>query len=128
LQQQRETLRDLGIQVAIVTFETAPVARSYVAETGVGWPVLIDRDRTLYRGYGMAQGRLRDIWGARTWIAYFKEFARGRLPKYSGADTRQLGGDVLIDPAGIVRFHHVGSGPGDRPSVAAILEARRQQQ
>lgn len=87
----------------------------------------MDVDRALYRGYGMHQGRLRDIWGARTWIAYLKEFARGRLPKYSGADTRQLGGDVLIDPTGIVRFHHVGTGPGDRPSVAAILEARRQQ-
>jgi hypothetical protein len=89
--------------------------------------VLVDRDRVLYRGYGMHQGRLRDIWGGRTWIAYMKEFARGRLPKYSGGDTRQLGGDVLVDPAGIVRFHHVGSGPGDRPSVAAILKARRQQ-
>jgi hypothetical protein len=127
LQQQQETLRDLEIQVAIVTFETTPIARSYMAEMKFSWPVLIDRDRTLYRGYGMDRGRLRDIWGARTWIAYFKEFARGRLPKYSGADTLQLGGDVLIDPTGIVRFHHIGSGPGDRPSVAAILEARRQQ-
>jgi hypothetical protein len=126
LQQQQETLRDLGIQIAIVTFEPAPVARWYAAEMKFSWPVLIDRDRTLYHGYGMDRGRLRDIWGARTWIAYFKEFARGRLPKYSGADTRQLGGNVLIDPAGIVRFHHVGSGPADRPSVAAILEARRQ--
>jgi hypothetical protein len=125
LQQQQETLRNLGIQVAIVTFETTPFVRSYVAETKAPWPVLIDHDRTLYSGYGMHRGRLRDIWGGKTWIAYFKEFARGRLPKYSGGDTRQLGGDVLIDPTGIVRFHHVGSGPGDRPPVAAILEARR---
>ena len=127
MQQQQETLRELGIQVAIVTFEAVSKARSYLAEMKFSWPVLIDGDRTLYRGYGMERGRVRDIWGARTWIAYIKEFARGRLPKYSGADTRQLGGDVLIDPAGIIRFHHVGSGPGDRPSVAAILEARRQQ-
>jgi hypothetical protein len=127
LQQQQETLRDLGIQVAIVTFETPPEVRSYLAEMKFSWPVFVDHDRTLYRGYGMEHGRLRDIWGGRTWIAYIKEFARGRLPKYSGGDTLQLGGDVLIDPTGIVRFHHVGSGPGDRPSVAAILEARRQQ-
>jgi len=127
LQQQQETLRDLGIQVAIVTFETAPKVRSYLAEMKFSWPVFINEDRTQYRGYGMDRGRLRDIWGGRTWIAYMKEFARGRLPKYSGGDTKQLGGDVLIDPAGIVRFHHVGSGPGDRPSVAAVLEARRRQ-
>ena len=103
-----------------------PSVRAYRADTNVSWPVLIDLDRTLYRGYGMHRGRLRDIWGVRTWLAYLHELARGRLPKYSGGDTRQLGGDVLIDPAGIVRFHHVGTGPADRPSVAAILEARRQ--
>jgi hypothetical protein len=115
----------LEIRVAVVTFETTPFVRAYLADTKVTWPVLIDHDRTLYRGYGMHRGRLRDIWGARTWLAYMKEFARGRLPKYSGADTQQLGGDVLIDPGGIVRIHHVGTGPADRPSVTAILEARR---
>lgn len=127
MQQQQRALQDLGIRVAVVTFETTPFVRAYLAETKVTWPVLIDHDRTLYRGYGMHRGRLRDIWGGRTWVAYMKELARGRLPRYSGADTRQLGGDVLIDPAGIVRLHHVGTGPADRPSVAAILEARQRQ-
>jgi len=40
----------------------------------------------------------------------------------------QQGGNVLIDPNGIVRVHHVGRGPADRPSVdrliAAVLSAR----
>jgi len=109
----------------VVTFEAAPVVRAYIAEAKVTWPILIDRDRTLYRGYGMHRGRLSDIWGLRTWLAYAKELARGRLPRYAGGDTRQLGGDVLIDPAGLVRFHHVGRGPADRPSVATVLDVRR---
>jgi hypothetical protein len=28
---------------------------------------------------------------------------------------------VLIDPAGVVRVHHVGSGPADRPSIESLL-------
>ncbi|OFW12825.1 MAG: hypothetical protein A3F70_08395 [Acidobacteria bacterium RIFCSPLOWO2_12_FULL_67_14] len=88
--------------------------------------MLVDHGRVLYRGYGMHEGRLRDIWGVRTWLVYAKEIARGRLPRYSGGDTRQLGGDVLIDPAGIVRLHYVGRGPADRPSITTILETRRQ--
>jgi hypothetical protein len=72
----------------------------------------------------MHRGHLWNIWGLRAWWAYAKALARGRLPRYSGADMRQLGGDVLVDPAGIVRFHDVGSGPADWPPVAAILEAR----
>ncbi len=116
---------DLGTRIVVVTFETVAAVRAYAADTKAAWPILIDRDRALYQGYGMYRGRLRNLWGPRTWWAYAKEFAHGRLPRYPRADTRQLGGDVLVDPAGIVRFHHVGTGPADRPSVAAILETRQ---
>jgi hypothetical protein len=50
---------------------------------------------------------------------------RGKTPEQTRADTSQLGGDVLIDPEGTVRMLHAGSGPADRPSVAAILRARQ---
>ena len=124
LQHEQRALHELAIHVAVVTFETAPSVRAYIKETEIDWPILIDHDRRLYRSYGKLRGRLRDIWGVRTWMAYLKELVGGHLPKYSGGDTRQLGGDVLIDPDGIVRFHHIGRGPADRPSVAAIFAAR----
>ena len=34
----------------------------------------------------------------------------------------QRGGDVLIDPDGIVRMHRVGKGPADRPGVERFLQ------
>lgn len=108
----------------MVTFEAAPLARAYVEETKLQWPVLIDESRDVYRAYGMLAGKIRDVWGPRTWWAYLKELAAGRLPKASRSDTLQLGGDVLIDPSGIVRLHHVGTGPADRPSVATLLRVR----
>lgn len=121
MQQHQRTFEDLGTRVAIVTFEATPFARAYAADTGLRWPILIDERRTLYEHYGMRRGRLSDIWGLPTWWAYAKEFARGRLPRAPGADPRQLGGDVLIDPSGIVRLHHIGRGPADRPAVERIL-------
>ncbi|MBI2835817.1 MAG: AhpC/TSA family protein [Acidobacteria bacterium] len=126
MQQHERAFEDLGTRIAVVTFETTPFVRAYLAETKVTWPILIDHDRTLYRSYGMHRGHLWNIWGPRTWWAYVKELAHGRLPRYSRADTRQLGGDVLVDPEGIVRLHYVGTGPADRPSVAQILQARRE--
>ena len=39
----------------------------------------------------------------------------------AAGDVRQLGGDVLIDPQGVIRLHHVGRGPADRPAVARLL-------
>jgi len=124
LQQHGQTFESLNTKIAVVTFEATPFARHYVAQTGLAWPLLVDEARELYRAYGMLSGRIRDIWGPRTMWAYLKELARGKLPRARRADTLQLGGDVLIDPAGIVRLHHVGSGPGDRPSVSRLLSVR----
>ena len=62
-----------------------------------------------------------DIWGPSTWVAYLKLLARGHKLRKSGGDLEQRGGDVLIDPDGIIRLHHVGSGPGDRPDVKSVL-------
>ena len=63
-----------------------------------------------------------DLWGPRTWLAYLKLLAKGETLMKSEGDVEQRGGDVLIDPAGIIRLHHIGSGPGDRPAIEPVLE------
>ena len=116
----------LDVRIVVVTFERGPQARAYAAATGVGWPILVDETRALYQGYGMLRGKRRHIWGPRAWWAYTKELFRGRLPRAADlhSDMRQLGGDILVDPSGTVRFLYVGSGPADRPSIARLLAAR----
>ena len=126
MQQAEDELVRLGVQPLAVTFEGADAAaRAYVAETGLRWPLLVDAERRLYRAYEMRKARLRHLWGAATLRAYWREARLGQFPRLPRADTAQQGGDVLIDPAGLVRFHHVGRGPADRPPVARLLAARR---
>ncbi len=125
LQQHQAELDELKVSVVVVTFELDPVAESYVRETGLPWPLLIDGDRKLYRAYGMDRGSTWSIFGPASWWAYLKLLFRGRKLKKSTGDVHQLGGDVLIDPTGVVRLHHVGSGPADRPSVQRLLDAIR---
>ena len=109
----------------VVTFENQANAAEYVADTGVRWPILVDEQRELYRAYGLEQAKWYHLVGPRTWLAYVKEALRGTFPGRPVADTTQQGGDVLIDPHGVVRFHHVGAGSGYRPTVAQILKVRR---
>ncbi len=127
MQQHARTFEELDTEIVVVTFERGPLARAYVAETGLAWPIFVDEDRTLYRAYGMFSGRVWHVWGPPAWWVYAKELVRGRLPKLAAlrSDVNQLGGDVLVDPSGIVRLVHAGSGPADRPSVATLLAARR---
>ena len=122
MREQEDELARHDVKVAVVTFENDFFARQYVAETGLEWPLLIDDARDAYRGYGMLAASFWDIWGPATWRAYCGALLRGEKLRHSQGDIYQRGGDVLIDPAGIVRLHHIGDGPADRPPVAALLE------
>jgi hypothetical protein len=121
LREREEEFRRRKVRVVVVTFESDFLARRYVEETSLTWPLLVDDTRETYRNYGMLAASLWDIWGPETWWAYLKEMVKGAKLRKSEGDISQRGGDVLIDPAGIVSLHHVGAGPADRPPVAGLL-------
>ena len=122
LRQQEQELQALGIDVAVVTFQSSPIAENYVRETKLAWPILIDDSLKLYSAYGMHHGKVWDVWGPATMGVYFKLMFKGRMPRKPAGDVHQLGGDILIDPQGIVRLHHIGTGPADRPTIESLLE------
>ena len=116
-------LRELGVNVVIVTFEGRDAASAYARETRLSYPILLDESRTLYRAYGLRTAAVRHLIGPTTLKAYAREALRGVWPKWPVADGAQQGADVLIDPEGIVRFHHSGKGSGYRPPIDVILHA-----
>jgi hypothetical protein len=120
LRDKEQEFSRLGVQIVVVTFANDFMARSYVLDTNLTWPLLVDTDRTIYRNYGMLTASFWDIWGPKSWLVYARELLKGQKLIPSADDVYQRGGDVLIDPAGIVRLHHVGSGPADRPAVEQI--------
>ena len=121
MRDREEEFSILKVKIVVVTFEANFLSRNYVEETSLTWPLIIDENREIYRSYGMLSASFWDIWGPKTWLAYLKEIIKGQKLKKSEADIMQRGGDVLIDPNGIVLMHHVGEGPADRPSVEKIL-------
>ena len=104
-----------------MTFDADPLALAYVRQTDLSWPLLLDKDRTLYRGYQMDRGAWWAIYGPASLWHYLTLIIKGQRLQRPGTDWRQLGGDVLIDPSGIVRFHFVSTSPHDRPGVESML-------
>jgi hypothetical protein len=125
LRERREALDALGVKVLVVVFEVEPGGPSHLEADGVRWPILRDEARTLYAAYGMQRASWWDIWGPATWWAYTKALWKGGRLQHATGDVHQRGGNVLVDPEGIVRLHHVGRGPADRPSIDALLDAVR---
>lgn len=122
LRQHADRIHELDMQVAVVTFDDDFMARGYVEQTDLQWPMLLDREVAMYRAYSMDRADLWSIYGPASIWNYLKLISRGRKIEKPGTDLRQLGGDVLIDPAGIVRYHFVSTSPHDRPSPEDILQ------
>lgn len=87
--------------------------------------VLADPERILYGAFGLGRASVRRVWlDPRVWARYAELILRGRRPRRAEQDPLQLGGDVLVDAQGIVRWIYRSRGPEDRPSGAEIAAAR----
>jgi len=79
----------LNVKIVVVTFENDYFARSYVAESGLSWPLLIDESRETYKSYGMLSASFWDIWGPKSWWAYLKLILKGERLRKSEGDIYQ---------------------------------------
>jgi peroxiredoxin len=122
LWQQEKQLEQVNIKVIVITFEPLNSVAFPVSDAELRFPYYVDEKRELYRYYGILNAGFWDLWGPRTWLTYLSLLLKGRKILHSQSDIHQRGGDVLIDPNGIVHYHHIGTGPGDRPDPVLILK------
>lgn len=121
LHDAKDQLAALPIKVKIVTFDNDFLADSYIRKSGVEFPLLFDKDTTLYQAYDIPKAGWWTLYNPLAILKYLVLMFSGTMPGKPGKDFNQLGGDVLIDPNGIVRMHYASKNPLDRPSVASIL-------
>ncbi|MBL8889557.1 MAG: AhpC/TSA family protein [Planctomycetaceae bacterium] len=112
-----------NVSIVIVSFEEEQYVRRYRDETGLKWPLISDPNRALYRLFGMERAKVGQIINWRSLRGYlklvFKSRRKVQLP--SNHDYLQLGGDIVIDPKGIVQLAHYSSSPEDRPLLSDML-------
>jgi len=121
LLQSYPELVDLGVVVKVITFDDPELTGPYAESLLPDWPLLVDSDRSLYRRYGFERGSWSSIYGFASVLRYLWLIISGHRPGKPGKDWRQLGGDVLVDPQGMVRMHYISKTPHDRPSVGLLM-------
>ncbi len=111
----------------MITFASAPLLAAFTQDLAQpGMPLLGDPDRLLYAAFGFGRASLARVWlDPRAVVNQIRLLARGRRPPpgLPKEDTLQLGGDVVIDAGGRVRWIYASRGPEDRPSIEAIIGA-----
>ena len=117
---------ELGVRVVVVGFADRGALGGYRRAFGLDDVlVLADPERITYALFGFGRASFARVWlDPRVWLRYAALLARGRRPAPAHEDTLQLGGDVLVDAAGRVRWIYRSAGPEDRPSLAQLEAAR----
>ena len=120
LRQHNVQLEALRAQVTVISFGPAPGAQAWLKETGASFTLLLDPDRAAYRAYDLEHSLVRS-WGPRVWLRYAQLLLAGRAWRGIQGDSGQLGGDIVVDSSGLIRFVYRSHDPADRPSVSELL-------
>ncbi|MCB0154867.1 MAG: AhpC/TSA family protein [Anaerolineae bacterium] len=117
----------MNTEVVVVSFETGYWAQVWQAETDAPFRLLLDPELAAYRAFGLEQSLWRS-WGPKNLWYYAMARLSGRQAHTTGGDTSQLGGDFIVDAAGIIRLAYRSKDPTDRPAVASLLATLTQLQ
>lgn len=122
----RDRFEEFGdAHIAAVTFAEAAQLPPHRAHLDLPFPLLADPDRHAYREFGLGRGSLRQIWNPGTLRMYAGLLRRGRTLRRPTQDTRQLGGDFVIDRDGRLATGFWPASPDARPEIDALVEAVR---
>ena len=115
-----EAFHRLGARVVLVSFGPPAFAAQWLRETVAPFSLWLDPERRAYRAYGVERSLFRS-WGPRTILTYARLMMAGRRWRGIQGDSRQLGGDFIVDGKGIMRFAHRSHDPADRPDIDALI-------
>ena len=121
LRQKHGEIEAQGAAVLAVSFEPRDRLFQLSRQLQLPFPLLSDPERDSYRAYCLQRGYLRQIFSPQTVLAYVKLLAQGRMYYFRRSDLRQLGGDFIIDPEGVIQYQYLSAAPHDRPSVDELI-------
>jgi hypothetical protein len=119
----RRRIDQLGTALFVAFDPPERLRSSLLGELELPYPLLVDRERSAYRAWGLGRASRLGIWGdPAVWLRYATELARGARLRRPGSDTLQLGGDFVVDRVGTVAYSRPQR-RDDRPPVAELLGA-----
>lgn len=115
-------LEALNTRIVGISFGGPDKARIWLDKTQVPFILLLDPERKAYRAYGLENFLLRS-WEPNVWQRYAQLILTGRKWRGIQGDSGQLGGDIIVDSNGRIRFAYRSHDPTDRPDIDALLTA-----
>ena len=118
-----EQFRSKDAQLAAIGLGDMHYAQLFRADTGIGFPLLVDAQRQAYRAAELPSASLLHIFRADNKLARYRARASGHRQHQLGKNPFQLGGSFVFGPGDTDRFAHISQTFGDNASPRALLAA-----
>jgi hypothetical protein len=98
-------------------------AQAFREETGIRFPLLVDKDRLAYQAAGLRKANILHLLRSDNGQARKRARAAGHEQHRLGENPFQLGGSFVFGPGNIDRFAHLSETFGDNAEPADLLAA-----
>ena len=112
-----------GARLAAIGMGIPEMAAHFRDTQDVRFPLLVDRTKQTYRALEMKRGNLWDVVGPKNWLRYAKGIATGHGVAKPEQDPLQMGGVIVADRGGEVRYMFRSSAAAENPTVDEVLAA-----
>jgi hypothetical protein len=112
-----------GAKLAAIGLGDFGFAKSFIEDTGITFPLLIDEERKAYVVLELKQANIFHMLRSDNMRRRNEAKAAGFAQKGIGKNPFQLGGSFVFGPGNIDRFAHISKTFGDNAPVSALLAA-----
>lgn len=121
MERHRPELEAVGLRLAAVGIGDPKHAQRYCGELAPGVTCFVNKTLEAYRAFGMREGSALELIGPQALANAAGSFGRGARQGAATGNARMLGGVLLIDAGGVVRYARFEQHTGDHPAFAEIL-------
>jgi hypothetical protein len=112
-----------GGRVVAVGLGGMEYARSFRAETGIDFPLMVDENLLTYRRLGLKKANIFHLLRADNSAARNRAKAAGHQQHKLGKDPFQLGGTFVFGPGNKDHFIHISQTFGDNAPLEQVIAA-----
>ena len=113
-----------GARIVAIGMGIPEMAAHFREERDVGFALMVDRNKETYKALEMKRGNLWEISGPQNWGRFAKGILTGHgvdlKPKQ---DPLQMGGAVVVDAGGAVRYAFRAGASSETPEIDDLLDA-----
>lgn len=120
---REEEFHSRGAAIAAIGMGIAEMAADFREKQNVGFPLLVDRTKQTYRALQMKRGSAWDVLGPQNWVRFAKGVVTGHGVDKPKQDPMQMGGVIVAEKGGTVRYTFRASAAADTPPIDEVLGA-----